>query len=187
MERREAVKLISFIMGSAMVGGSAIIQGCRTSSPSTGLFSKDQIAFLDEVAEVIIPRTDTPGAKDAEMGAFLALMVEDTYSDRDQEVFVAGIKDINDRSMEAYGLSFLDSSPDQRHDILSSLNELQEKHHKEKDAGEPEHYFRMMKELTLLGFFTSEVGVKEVRRYTPVAGKFEPCIDYKPGDRAWVY
>jgi hypothetical protein len=50
----------------------------------------------------------------------------------------------------------------------------------------PAHWFRMMKELALLGYFTSEVGYKQAQRYEETPGRFDPCVDYKPGDKAWA-
>lgn len=56
---------------------------------------------------------------------------------------------------------------------------------KNKKEVDPPHYFRMMKELTLLGYFTSEIGSKQARRHTPVPGRFDACIPYKKGDKAF--
>ena len=50
----------------------------------------------------------------------------------------------------------------------------------------PAHYFRMMKELTLLGYFTSEIGCTKAQQYVETPARFDPCVDYKPGDRAWA-
>jgi len=53
-------------------------------------------------------------------------------------------------------------------------------------ADSPTHYFRMMKELTLLGYFTSEIGCKQAQRYAETPGRYDPCVPYKPGDKAWA-
>ena len=53
-------------------------------------------------------------------------------------------------------------------------------------ADSPTHYFRMMKELALLGYFTSEIGCTQAQRYVESPGKFEPCVPYKRGERAWA-
>ena len=52
-------------------------------------------------------------------------------------------------------------------------------------VGEPAHYFRMIKELTLLGYFTSEIGSTQALRFAPVPGRFDPCLEYPPGERSW--
>jgi hypothetical protein len=85
--RREAVLRVSAILGgTALIGGSALITGCRDEAarPNTdAAFTPDEIAFLDEVADTILPPTKTPGAKAAQTGAFMALMVRDTYTERE--------------------------------------------------------------------------------------------------------
>ena len=53
-------------------------------------------------------------------------------------------------------------------------------------ADSPPHYFRMMKELTMLGYFTSEIGMTKAQRYAETPGKYDPCVPYKPGDKAWA-
>ncbi|HEU4629734.1 MAG TPA: gluconate 2-dehydrogenase subunit 3 family protein [Gemmatimonadaceae bacterium] len=53
-------------------------------------------------------------------------------------------------------------------------------------ADSPAHYFRMMKELALLGYFTSEIGCKQAQRYVESPGRFDPCVPYTPGERAWA-
>ena len=53
-------------------------------------------------------------------------------------------------------------------------------------ADSPTHYFRMIKELTLLGYFTSEIGCKQAQRYAETPGRYDPCVPYKPGDKAWA-
>lgn len=186
MNRRDAVKYISLIMGSAMIGSTGILSGCK-SSAQQGLFSEAEINFLDEIGDTIIPATDTPGAKAAGIGAFMALMVNDTYDDEDQIIFKEGITQLQDRAVDFYQIGFLELNSEQKHELLNRLNVEQTEYYKTKKQDEPPHYFRMMKELTLLGYFTSEIGVTQARRYHRVPGKFESCIDYSKGEKAWVY
>lgn len=187
MDRREAVKYISLIMGGAMVGSAAIISGCKTESGKPLFFTDDQLALLDEIGDTIIPTTDTPGAKAAGIGAFMMIMVEDTYEDDEQVIFKNGMEQVQQLSTEKYTTRFIDLDNDQRFNLLSEIHEEMQSYYETKQPADPPHYFKMMKELTLLGYFTSEIGVTQARRYTPVAGKFEACIDYKKGDKAWVY
>ena len=185
MDRREAVKYISFMMGGAMIGGTAIISGCKTSVKVEEMFSPEEIALLDEVGDTIIPDTDTPGAKATAIGAFMALMVKDTYTPEDQVVFKDGILQIQALANEQFGANFEAITAEDKHTLLSALNDqiMDENLPKESIP----QYFRMMKQLTLLGYFTSEIGATQARRYTAVAGKYDPCIEYQKGDRAWVY
>ena len=78
------------------------------------------------------------------------------------------------------------TAANQRHALLVDLDNEQREYMKKKKADEPSHYFRMMKELTLLGYFTSEIGCTQALRYVDVPGKYEGCVPYKKGDKAWA-
>ncbi len=86
MDRREAVKYISILLGGTMIGANAILTGCKTDDKRMQ-FSEDDIRFLDEVAETILPTTSTPGAKAAQVGQFMTVMINDSYEEKDQKVF----------------------------------------------------------------------------------------------------
>ena len=80
----------------------------------------------------------------------------------------------------------MEISPQQRHDLLVKLDNEQKEYMEKKKPEDPSHYFRMMKELTLLGYFTSEIGHTQARRYKETPGKYEGCIPYQKGDKAWA-
>ena len=185
MKRREAIRYISVLLGGTLVGSQAFLSGCR-STDKQEKFSADDIAYLDEIAETILPATTTPGAKDAKVGAFMTVMVNDCYDMKEQQIFFEGMKKINELSQKQFGNSFVKISPQQRHELLLQLEKEQKAYMKNKKADEPSHYFRMMKELTLLGYFTSEPGCTKAKRYVPVPGKFEGCIPYKKGDKVFA-
>ncbi|NDA61375.1 MAG: gluconate 2-dehydrogenase subunit 3 family protein [Chitinophagia bacterium] len=84
------------------------------------------------------------------------------------------------------GKSFMEATPEQRHDLLVALDKEQKEYQSKKKPEDPTHYFRMMKELTLWGYFTSEIGATKALRYVAVPGKYEGCIPYKKGDKAWA-
>lgn len=186
MNRREAISAVGWLLGGTLVGADLLV-AC-TSSPAkvNSLFDQDQVALLNEVGETILPATDTPGAKAADVGAFMAVMVQDCYKPDDQKVFMDGIKKLDEASNEKYGKKFMKLDTSSRTALLTSLDAEQKEYMQKKMHEEPSHYFRMMKELTLLGFFTSEVGATQALRYVPVPGRYDGCIDYKKGDRAWA-
>jgi len=93
---------------------------------------------------------------------------------------------LDDASKKKNSKSFLESTPEQRHDLLVDLDKEQKAYTAEKKKDDPAHYFRMMKELTLWGYFTSEPGANKALRYIAVPGKYQGCIDYKKGDKAWA-
>jgi hypothetical protein len=165
------------------------MEGCKTSDKKTNvgsILTADQIAFLDEVAETIIPTTDTPGAKAAKVGAFMNTMVTDCYEEKDQKIFMDGMAKIDESSKKSNGNSFIKSTAEQRTALLNELNKELKKYNESKKEEDPIHYFGMMKQLTLLGYFTSEIGATQALRYIAIPGKYEGCVPYKKGDKAWA-
>ncbi|MGQ0702341.1 MAG: gluconate 2-dehydrogenase subunit 3 family protein [Gemmatimonadales bacterium] len=184
--RREAVQRVAAILGGTLVGGSALWTRRLSATPrGPGLLQDSDAALLDEVGETIIPATDTPGAKAAQVGAFMLVMVNDCYEERDQRIFRDGMRDIDQRSRTGFGVGFLDATPAQRTELITAIDRECKEYMDRRRSGEPVHYFRMMKELTLLGYFTSEIGSTQALRFAPVPGRFDPCLDYSPGERSW--
>ncbi len=182
IDRREAIRRVSAILGGiAFVGGSTLVNACERGQrrATSGTFTTEDIGFLDEVAETILPETKTPGAKAAKVGAFMALMVTDTYDERDQQIFRDGMRQL-------HAASFMAASPAQRLALLEQLDREQKAHMDARVGDAPAHYFRMMKELTLLGYFTSEIGYTQAMRYVEAPGRFDPCVPYTPGETIWA-
>ena len=151
-----------------------------------GVFSPDDVAFLDEVAETILPETSTPGARAAQAGAFMALMVTDTYSDRDQQVFRDGMKALDEASRRMNGKAFMEASPAQRLALLEAVDRARYGYQKGKKSGEPPHYFSQMKWLAMLGYFTTEIGYTQALRYLETPGRYDPCVPYTAGEKIWA-
>ena len=187
MERRELLKLIALATGTAFIGGDLFLSGCKN-APALGgaTFSENDIGFLDEVAETIIPKTTTPGAKDAAVGTFMTVMVNDCYDKKDQQTFHEGIKKLDDACQKANNTSFMKATPEQRTSLLTKLDKEAKEHAKSKGKDDPNHYFTMMKQLTLFGFFTSKPGATQVLRHEAVPGHYDGALPYKKGDRAWA-
>lgn len=179
-------------------------------------FSDADIALMDEIAETILPTTKTPGAKAAKVGTFMTVMVNDCYQAPDQKIFHEGLDKINKLSNKKYSNSFEKITPQQRHDLLVELDNSskdfqskinaeyaklsdEEKHQftmkknfdgedpwANKRRADPDYYYAMMKQLTLLGYFTSEIGCTQARRYVETPGRYDGCIPYKKGDKAFA-
>jgi hypothetical protein len=235
INRREAIRRVSFMLGgAAFVGGSGLLVACeRPRVPvvgAAGAFSVEDIALLDEIAETILPETKTPGAKAANTGAFMALMVTDTYDASQQKTFRDGMRKVDEASQKAYNVSFMSATPAQRLAVLVPIDREQKRVMDQREAAdrrkkglaplptdstrkggvlladdqkqnapgvelsgaaavpadEPTPYFRMMKELALLGYFTSEIGYTKAMRYVESPGRFDPCTPYTPGEPAWA-
>jgi hypothetical protein len=189
MNRRDALSRVALILGGTVVGANVFLEGCKPADKkATSLteFSPDDVAYLDEIAETIIPATDTPGAKAAKVGAFMTVMVRDCYEEKDQRTFRDGMDKINDASNKKFDKTFMAVTPQQRHELLVGIDNEQKEYAKNKKKDDPDHYFRLMKELTLLGYFTSEPGATQALRYVETPGRYEGCIPYKKGDKAWA-
>ncbi len=185
MNRREALKSVVLMMGGTMVGANVILTGCAPEYSIEGLdFTEKDIAFMDEIGEAIIPTTDTPGAKAAGIGTFMAMMVKETYNKEQQESFIEGLNNLHSGFKSETGEDFMKASVEERTAYLNGLNQKAKA-----DFGEGNKapsYINMFKDLTVLGYFTSEIGATQALRYIETPGKYEPCIDYKKGDRAWA-
>jgi hypothetical protein len=186
MNRREAVQHIALLLGGSVVGGQAFILGCKSETAKEQGFTANDIAYLNEIADTILPDTKTPGAKAANVGKFMTVMVNDCYEENEQKTFKEGMDKINELSKKDYDKNFMDSTPQQRLQLLTKLDNEQKDYSKNKKKEDPAHYFTLMKQLTLLGYFNSEIGSMQARRYVAVPGRFDGCIPYKKGDKAFA-
>jgi hypothetical protein len=226
INRREAIRRVSALLGGvAFVGGNSLLAAVEKADTALeralGNFSAQDVAYLDEIAETILPATKTPGAKAAKTGAFIALMVTDCYSPAEQKVFLNGMRKVDEAMRNANNVSFMTATPAQRLAVLTTLDHEQKRVMDAREAADrkrkglspvvggdateakaenvpgtpvatdtaspqPAHYFRMMKELALLGFFTSKIGCTEALRYVEAPGRFDACIPYTPGQPAWA-
>ncbi|WP_421568707.1 gluconate 2-dehydrogenase subunit 3 family protein [Stenotrophomonas sp. PD6] len=188
MDRRDLLKMIVAATGAAMVGLPELVQGQVPAAGAKSLFSAADVATLDEIAETILPRTKTPGAKDAGAGAFMARFVSDCYTEKQQATFRAGLADIDKRA----GGRFISLTPPARAKLLRTLDaEARKRAVEVGDTGTAygdkamPHYFTMIKQLAIFGFFTSKVGATETLQYVAVPGRYDGDLAYVPGTPAW--
>ena len=186
MNRRELLKMVAAATGGVVIGGEFFLAGCK--NPGAGIgesatFSESDIAFLDEVAETIFPKTSTPGAKEAKVGQFMTVMVTDCYEEKDQKAFKEGMKKIDEACNKMHGHGFMKASPEHRKELLVSLDKERADYQKNKKREDPNHYFQYFKQLTITGYFTSKEGRTGATNYQPVPGKYVGDVDYKKGDK----
>lgn len=194
MSRRQAIARVTALLGgAALVGGPGLLRAAiaenreyRGGDADGALFSRDDVAWLDEVAETLLPETDTPGAKAAGVGSFMALMVSDVYAPDEQQVFREGMRMLEDACRAGYGTGFVEASAADRLALLERLDSEQHAYMRTHADGQPVHYFRMIKELALFGYFTSEVGYTQAMRYVETPGRYDPCTPHAPGDKIWA-
>jgi hypothetical protein len=204
MERRELLKMIAILTGGVVIGGEVFLSGCTVKDADASTFSAEHMALLDEVGETIIPATTTPGAKAAKIAEFMKTIVTDCYNPNDQKAFGDGVAGLDAGCKKASGKTFMDSNPEERKAFLVSLEKEAKEYNKQRDekqkeakekakkemdpnfVGAPSHYYTMIKQLTLWGYFSSEIGSKQALRLLPIPGKYDGAYPYKKGDKAWA-
>lgn len=185
MNRREALSRASLLLGGTIIGANVFLSGCK-STAKDDFFTNDDLLFLDEIGETIIPSTSSsPGAKAAHIGLFMKTIVSDCYSDVDAASFKNGMRSLQARTEVKLGKEFASLLPTEKHTLLLALNKEALTYNSKKSSQEPFHYFTMMKQLTIWGYFTSEPGATKALRYLPVPGYFEGCIPYS-GEPSWA-
>ncbi|MFU1858610.1 hypothetical protein BWD42_16715 [Sphingobacterium sp. CZ-UAM] len=188
MERRTLLKMIALLTGGAVIGGNALLTSCNSSKTSDQknplAFDPEQVAFLDEVAETILPTTQkSPGAKAAKVGALMTVIVNDCYESMDQQTFLEGINKLDEACNKMHQQGFMKASPEQRLELLTAIS----KEAKDFIAKKGEsHYFTMFYQLTLLGYFSSQIGYTKARRYNVAPGWYSGDVPYKKGDKSWA-
>lgn len=183
MNRRKALVITGSILGAAIVGSDFFLSGCSYEKKESDLFSEMDIQLLDEVGEVILPHTHlSPGAKEAKIGMFMKSIVTECYNQKEQQIFKNGILTLNQLARDTYSSNFLDLVKEQKFNILVKLDEES----RDRSTENEDHFFVMMKQLTIWGYFTSEPGATKALRYNPIPGEFIGCIPYNKGEKAWA-
>lgn len=140
--------------------------------------NRGQYQTITAIADRIIPRTDTPGAIDAAVPEFIDMMLFDCYREADKKRFLSGLEGFSN-SLEKDISNYSDEQ------LEAALTEYEKAVRQDSDRKEEAFFIRTVKELTLLGFFTSEPGATQALRYVAVPGKYEACIPIDE-NRAWL-
>ncbi len=192
MNRREAIKRAAILMGgtlsaSAMLG---ILNGCKADKVADdwtpAFFTAEEGEIVKQMAERIFPRTDTPGAIDAGVHGFIDTMMAEFYQEPEKKRFREGLQRVEADAKSTFGKSFVQLSPEQMDELLTRYDQEAFGGERENRREEPPHFWAMMKELTTLGFFTSEVGATEVLIYDPVPGVYQGCIPFEEVGKTWA-
>ena len=195
MDRREAIKRTSLIMGGTIFAPSilGVLQGCTPQRAETDwtpeLFSDSQARLVTALADTILPPDDYPGAAELGVPQFIDSMVNTVYTEEQQEYFLNGMDDFNELARTAYDSDFADLSDEQKYEFASEKNEESlDPDHVDipDDAPFSDPFFLIFKELTLLGYFTSEVGATEVLQYQMNPGDFRGCEPLEEIGKTWA-
>ncbi len=182
LQRRELLRRAAWMLGGTISAPAAlaILQGCTaresstpaaaTAGPANRFLTAGELALVAEIAEIMIPKTETSGAKDAGVPAFIDAALDGVYPAGDQQRFRAGGKAF-EAAVLATGKPFLEREPAERADIVKRTLEsaLSTDH-------DPKPFILMTRELTLLGYFTSKVGITENMEYVAVPTAYHGCV-----------
>ena len=192
MNRREAIERTALLLGYAVSGPAmmGILKGCKA-APELNykpvFLTVDQARLVGEIAEVIIPKTDTPGAKDVGVPSFIDLILKDAYAKADQDRFLKGLQEFEEETKKAYGDSFIDLDPEKQKEMVKKIHDPAIAMAKTPEGRkEAKPFILIMKELTLLGFFTSEPGATKVLQYEPVPGAYHGCLPLTEVGKTWA-
>ncbi len=203
INRREAIRRTSILMGGALsaTAVAAVMSGCQAPTDpdwTPGYLTQGQAELVAEISERIIPRTDTPGAKDALVHRFIDVYLKDCVEPEDQLKFAAGLEEVEELAKDQFGKAFLKLSDEDKDAVLRTLNVAPEMTSDEDRASElanegeaaggalkPGEFFSGIKQLTLMGFFTSEIGATQVLVHDQIPGSYEGCVPYEAGGAAW--
>jgi hypothetical protein len=193
VDRREALKKVALLMGGAISAPAllGVLNGCEARRENVTwtpkFLSKDHAWVVEELAAIFIPPTDTPGAREAGVPAFIDLMLKDVYPQEDQARFISGLTTFAEAADSGHGRRFVKMDEKERiahvrtsHDAAIAA--------RRSSPTEKLPFILMAKELTLIGFFTSEIGATQVLQHIAVPGALRECIPLSEAGngRAWA-
>lgn len=180
MDRREALRRTAWIMGGVISAPAimGVLKGC-TAKPTIDwkpvFLSEEQGILITQVADIIIPKTDTPGAKEVGVPGFIDLMLKDVYAKEEQDKYLTSLKAFNEAAEKEHGDPFIELSAETQTAFVKKLHDEVVKDHSDK-APAYRSFIMTTKELTMLGFFTSEAGATQVLQYVAVPGSYKGCL-----------
>ena len=168
IDRREALRRAALLLGGALSAPAiaGVLAGCQARAAREGewtprVLTPEQAELVAAIAEHIIPETDTPGARAVGVHRFIDAMLAESFSADERRRFLGGLRDVR--------------APVRR----AQLEELDR-------AAVPGSFFHTMKDLTLLGYYTSEIGATRELRHEPVPGRFDGCVPLADIGRTWA-
>lgn len=178
MKRREAMKRVATIMGASLSASTLLVfqQSCKSDPhPQPGIFTEKDSDILNTIGDIIIPETDSPGAAAVNTGGFVVMMLEDCYPKEAREKVTSFLSEVAP-----------DLQRKSAEDQIQSIKDIDALVYGDGDDKEKYEGYKIVKELTMFGYFSSELGMTEALNYVKVPGRYEGCIDLKPGQKAWA-
>ena len=188
IDRREALRRAALLIGGMLSAPTiaGVLAGCESRHADATTFvpralTEDQLELVATMAEHILPTTDTPGARAVGVHRFIDTMLAEYYPAADTQRFVSGLADVDARAHRLAERRFLDCSPAQQVALLETLD----REAFSMLAAAPTPFFRTLKELTLVGYYTSQPGATQELKYARVPGRFSGCVPLTAVGRTW--
>jgi gluconate 2-dehydrogenase gamma chain len=196
IDRRELLKRVAYLMGGAVSAPAVtgFLQGCSPKKPSVDwrpeFFTPAQAAVVAGVVDVMIPRTDTPGAVDVGVPQFVDEILKGAYPKPDQERFLTGLQQFDARAAETHGKSFVELSKELQAQFVRTVHDEAVQAAREDSTIRQRNrrpFILMTKELAMLGYFSSEAALTQVLQYVQSPGPFKGCLPLSEvgNGRAW--
>jgi hypothetical protein len=180
MERRIAIQQLIMIAGGAMLIPSCVRDKKVLIADLQNLeISESQVSLLAEVAETIIPKTDTPGAKDLDLHQFVLNMVDDCFDAGQQKKFMEGLAQIDELARSRFSRGFSALQENDRQELIRSLEELSRSDQEAERQKPVATFYTITKDLTIRGYMTSEFVMTNQLYYTMIPGRFDGCVEIK--------
>jgi hypothetical protein len=195
MDRRSALKKTGLLAGAAVAMPTmlSLLQSCRNEPRLTWkpeFFTEEEATTIGTLVDMILPRTDTPGALDVQVDVFIDRVISQTYDQEGQQYMRNEISTFNNRCIEKFGTIFASLDVSKRVAVLTAL---------EKSSGkfnpgiwgtaignqEPIGFYRSMKSMAIWAYFTSEEIGEQVLSYDPIPGSYEPCKPLSEVGNRW--
>jgi hypothetical protein len=190
MDRRELLHRASMMLGGFITASAAsgILAGCiampePVAGAKSGFLTLEEMTTITAMADQILPKTETPGALDVGVPAFIDRMLAGYYTDKERGIIRAGLVAVSTDAAEFRGKSFAALTAEEQVTLMKAYD--QEAYSSRATSPDP-HYFRLIKELTLLGFCTSKVGATTLMRYEQTPGPFKGDVPVSAIGKVWA-
>jgi len=190
VDRREALRRAALLLGGALSAPTVagVLAGCQAArGPDSGwaprALTRAQADLVAAIAEHILPDTDTPGARAAGVHRFIDALLAECYAAPERQRFLEGLAEVDARAGRSVGRPFLECAPGDQRALLAEVD--REAFASGAGTSEPP-FFRTFKELTLVGYYTSEIGATRELHHAPVPGRYDGCVPLAQVGRTWA-
>ncbi len=190
MNRRKFIQNSVVVTSLSLIGLGGFEIYNRFRAPDYNDLAKSKL-LIAEMCETIIPRTDTPGAKDAKVEEYIIHMIRTQMSRADSNKMIDGLKKVEKYSLDQYGKNFTRCSLDERTTTLLALSKSPgmlkfPRLEKLKERISGGSFMDMFKNLAVIGFCTSELGATQCLSYIHIPVDFIPCMPLARGQKSWA-